>query len=144
MAETETAEEVSQKPEVRKELERTGDQKPAKKVKAATTDKFWFLTHGLLLIGCAVLYYFIGTKFLSLVQSEADLGRRFIRGFALVVIVLATAKAVRVYALGRIEDTVRRYTLRRIFLLVSGVLIVGSDVLFVFLNCYGAFMWLAH
>ena len=138
MAETETAEEVSQKPEVRKELERTGDQKPAKKVKAATTDKFWFLTHGILLIGCAVLYYFIGTKFLSLVQSEADLGRRFIRGFALVVIVLATAKAVRVYALGRIEDTVTRYTLRRILLLVSGVLIAVIVVSVIFVNWYGA------
>ena len=78
MPETETAEEVSQKPEVRKELERTGDQKPAKKVKAATSDKFWFLTHGLLFIGCAVFYYFIGTKFLSLVQSEVDLGRRYL------------------------------------------------------------------
>ena len=138
MAETETAEEVSQKPEVREELERTGDQKPAKKVKAATTDKFWFLTHGLLLIGCAVLYYFIDTKFLSLVQSEADLGRRFIRGFALVVIVLATAKAVRVYALGRIEDTVTRYTLRRILLLVAGLLIAVIVISIVFVNWYGA------
>ena len=134
----ETAEEVSKKPEVRKELERIGDQKPAKKVKAGTSDKFWFLTHGLLLIGCAVLYYFIGTKFLSLVQSEVDLGRRFIRGFALVVIVLVTAKAVRVYAIGRIEDTVTRYTLRRILLLVSGVLIAVIVVSVIFVNWYGA------
>jgi small-conductance mechanosensitive channel len=138
MPEAETAEEVSQKPEVRKELERTGDQKPVKKVKAATTDKFWFLTHGLLLIGCAVLYYFIGTKFLSVVQSEVDLGRRFLRGFALVVIILATAKAVRVYALGRIEDSVTRYTLRRILLLVSGVLIAVIVVSVIFVNWYGA------
>jgi hypothetical protein len=40
MPETETAEEISKKPEVRKELERTGEKEPAKKVKAATTDKF--------------------------------------------------------------------------------------------------------
>lgn len=116
MPETETAEELSKKPEVREELERTGDKKPAKKVKAATTDKFWFFTHALLLLGCAVLYYVIGTKLLPLIQSEVDLGRRFLRGFALVVIVLATAKAVRVYAIGRIEDTVTRFTLRRILL----------------------------
>jgi hypothetical protein len=38
MPETETAEELSKKPEVREELERTGDKKPTKKVKAATTD----------------------------------------------------------------------------------------------------------
>jgi small-conductance mechanosensitive channel len=138
MPETQTAEELSQKPEVRKELERTGDKTPAKKVKAATTDKFWFVTHGLLLVGCAVLYWIIGTTLLPLIQSEVDLGRRFLRGFALVVIVLATAKAVRVYAIGRIEDTVTRYTLRRILLLVAGLLITVIVVSVVFVNWYGA------
>ena len=138
MPETETAEEISKKPEVRKELERTGEKEPAKKVKAATTDKFWFVTHGLLLVGCAVLYYLIGTKLLPLIQSEVDLGRRFLRGFALVVIVLATAKAVRVYAIGRIEDTVTRFTLRRILLLVAGLLIAVIVISVVFVNWYGA------
>src|SRR5216117_2856804 len=138
MPETETAEEISKKPEVRKELERTGEKEPAKKVKAATTDKFWSVTHGLLLLGCAILYYLIGTKLLPLIQSEVDLGRRFLRGFALVVIVLATAKAVRVYAIGRIEDTVTRFTLRRILLLVASLLIAVIVVSVVFVNWYGA------
>src|SRR5437763_569986 len=138
MPETETAEEISKKPEVRKELERAGEKEPAKKVKAATTDKFWFVTHGLLLLGCAILYYLIGTKLLPLIQSEVDLGRRFLRGFALVVIVLATAKAVRVYAIGRIEDTVTRFTLRRILLLVAGLLIAVIVISVVFVNWYGA------
>src|SRR6266704_1932277 len=138
MHERETNEEISEKPEVRKELERAGKKDPAKKVKAATTDKFWFVTHGLLLLGCAILYYLIGTKLLPLIQSEVDLGRRFLRGFALVVIVLATAKAVRVYAIGRIEDTVTRFTLRRILLLVAGLLIAAIVVSVVFVNWYGA------
>src|SRR2546429_2413473 len=138
MPETETAEEISKKPEVRKELERAGEKEPAKKVKAATTDKFWFVTHGLLLLGCAILYYLIGTKLLPLIESEVDLGRRFLRGFALVVIVLATAKAVRVYAIGRIEDTVTRFTLRRILLLVAGLLIAVIVISVVFVNWYGA------
>src|SRR5438445_11603981 len=118
MPEAETDEEISNKPEVRKKLERAGEKEPAKKVKAATTDKFWFVTHGLLLLGCAVLYYLIGNKLLPLIQSEVDLGRRFLRGFGLVVIVRATAKAVRLYAIGRIEDTVTRYTLQGILFLV--------------------------
>src|SRR5881227_1026669 len=138
MPETETAEEISKKPEVRKELERAGEKEPAKKVKAATTDKFWFVTHGLLLLGCAILYYLIGTKLLPLIQSEVDLGRRFLRGFALVVIVLATAKAVRVYAVGRIEDTVTRFTLRRILLLVAGLLIAAITISMLFVNWYAA------
>lgn len=139
MPEAETAEEVEQKPEVKKELARaTGEKKPGEKVKARGTDKFWFVTHALLLIGCVVLYYFVGTKFLSLGRSEIDLARRFIRGFALIVVVLATAKAVRVYAIGRIEDTATRYTLRRILLLVAGVLITVIVVSVIFVNWYGA------
>src|SRR4029077_13187201 len=98
--------------------------------------KFWFVTHGLLLLGCAVLYYLIGTKLLPLIQSEVDLGRRFLRGFALVVIVLAAAKAVRVYAIGRIEDAVTRFTLRRILLLLATLLICVIAVSMVFVNWY--------
>ncbi|HXP34058.1 MAG TPA: mechanosensitive ion channel domain-containing protein, partial [Chthoniobacterales bacterium] len=138
MPETETAEEISKKPEVRKELERAGEKKAVKKVKAATTDKFWFVTHALLLLGCAVLYYVVGSRLIPLIQSEVDLGRRFLRGIALVVIVLATAKAVRVYAIGRIEDTVTRFTLRRILLLVAGLLIAVIVISVVFVNWYGA------
>src|SRR5207237_4356636 len=64
MPEVETAEEVEQKPEVKKELRRAGEKQPEKKVKAKATDKFWFVTHALLLLGCAALYYIIGSKFL--------------------------------------------------------------------------------
>src|SRR5204863_6068710 len=110
MPETETVEEISKKPEVREELERTGDGKPAKKVKAATTDKFWFVTHALLLLGCAVLYYLVGSKLIPLPQAQVELSHRLLRGFALVVIVFAIAKAVRVYAIGRIEDSATRFT----------------------------------
>src|SRR5207245_6585810 len=126
MPKTENAEEISKKPEVRKELERAGEKEPAKKVKAATTDKFWFVTHGLLLLGCAVLYYLVGTKLLPLIQSEVDLGRRFLRGFALVVIVLATAKAVRVYAIGLIEESGTRFRLLMILPIVAVQLMIVS------------------
>jgi hypothetical protein len=134
MPETETAEEISKKPEVRKELERTGEKEPGKKVKAAASDKFWFVTHGLLLLGCAVLYYIIGSKLLPLPQAQVELSHRFLRGFALVVIVLTLAKSVRVCAIGRIEDSATRFTLRRILLLVAGLLIVVVGVSVIFVN----------
>ena len=135
----ETKEELEQKPEVQKELARTtGEKKPGGKVKARGTDKFWFVTHGLLLIGCAVLYYLIGSQFIPLIQSQVDLSHRLIRGAVLIIIVLATAKAVRVYAIGRIDDTVTRYTLRRILLLIAGVLVTVIAISVVFVNWYGA------
>ena len=48
MATAETAEEISKKPEVRQALSQTsGPKAGTEKVKAATKDKFWFVTHAL-------------------------------------------------------------------------------------------------
>jgi len=134
----ETAEQLSKQPDVRKELERTGAKKPEEKVKAEPKDKFWFVTHGLLLIGCAVLYWLIGSKFIPLVESEVDLSHRFLRGVALVIVVLATAKSVKVYAIGRLEDAVTRFTLKRILYLVAGILIAAIAISVIFVNWYAA------
>src|SRR5437588_11979190 len=138
MPETETAEEISKKPEVRKELERAGEKPAEKKVKAATTDKFWFVTHALLLLGCAVLYYLIGSNLIPLPRAQVELSHRLLRGFALVVRGFVIAKSVRVYAIGRIEDSATRFTLRRILLLVAGLLIAVIVVSVVFVNWYPA------
>jgi small-conductance mechanosensitive channel len=133
----ETAEELSQQPDVRKELERTGG-KPKEKVKAPVRDKFWFVTHALLLIGCAVLYYLLESKRIPFPEKGIDLARRFLRGFALIVIILAIAKAVCVYAIGRIEDAATSYTLRRILNLLVAVLIAIVLISLVFVNWYAA------
>ena len=138
MPEIETAEQISRKPEVRKELERTSEKPPAQKVKAATTDKFWFVTHTLLLIGCAVLYYLIDLKLVPLSQTQVELSHRLLRGFAFVVLVFVIAKAVRIYAIGRIEDSATRFTLRRILLLVAGLLTAVIVISVVFVNWYPA------
>jgi small-conductance mechanosensitive channel len=138
MPATETTEQVEQLPEVKKELQRTGEKQPEKKVKAKATDKFWFVTHGLLLIGCAVLYYFVGSKFIPLSQVQVELANRLIRGTALIILVLATAKAVRVYAIGRVDDSATRFTLRRVLLLVVGAIVLVIGISIVFVNWYGA------
>jgi small-conductance mechanosensitive channel len=138
MPANETTEQVEQLPEVKKELQRTGEKQPEKKVKAKATDKFWFVTHGLLLIGCAVLYYFVGSKFIPLSQVEVELANRLIRGTALIILVLATAKAVRVYAIGRVDDSATRFTLRRVLLLVVGAIVLVIGISIVFVNWYGA------
>ena len=47
-------------------------------------------------------------------QNTVELARRFLRGAVLVVIVLAIAKAVSIYIIGRLDDAAARFTLRRI------------------------------
>src|SRR4051812_44761386 len=107
----ETAEELCQQPEVRQELARATGQKAETKVKAESIDRFWFVLHAILLTGSAVLYLLIGSKFIPLAHRDVDLSRRLIRGFALIVIILGSAKAVKVYAISRLEDAVTRFTL---------------------------------
>jgi len=134
----ETVEEISGKPEVREELARTAGEKPREKVKARGTDKFWFVTHALLLVGCAVLYFLLESKLIPLPQAHVDLARRILRGVTLIVIVLAMAKAVTVYALGRIEDASTRFTLKRVEHLIVALLFALIALSVLFVNWYTA------
>lgn len=134
----ETAEELCQKPEVREELARTTGRKVGDKVKAEARDKFWFVTHALLLIGFAVLYYLLGTKLIPMPRINVDLAQRFLRGATLIVLALAIAKSISVYALGRIEDAATRFTLKRIEHLVVALIISLIVISIVFVNWYAA------
>src|SRR3954463_513583 len=134
----ETAEELCQQPDVREELERTTGKKAGEKVKVEAKDKFWFVTHVLLLSGAAVFYYLLGSKFIPVADPYADLGRRAIRGFAMMVVALAVAKAVSVYAIGRIADTSTRFTLKRILHLIITLAIAVIAISMVFVNWYAA------
>ena len=119
----ETAEELSQQPEVRKELARATGRKAEAKVKTGDEGQILVCHARALLLGCAVLYFLVGSKLIPLSQAASRSGPSFIRGSALIVVVLAIAKAIRVYAIGRIEDAVTRFTLQRIRHLVVGMLI---------------------
>src|SRR5437899_9113507 len=139
MATAETAEEISKKPEVRQALSQTsGPKTETEKVKAAPKDKFWFVTHTLLIVGCAVLYYLVGSKLIPVPQNTVDLSRRFLRGAVLIVIVLAVAKAISIYAIGRLDDAATRFTLRRIEHLLVVLVIVVIVIGVIFVNWYTA------
>ncbi len=134
----ETAEEISEKPEVRKELQRATGEKARQKVKARGRDKFWFVTHALTLAGCLVLYLLLGTRLIPLLQPTVDVARRVLRGAMLIVLVLGLARAVSVYALGSIEDASTRFTLQRVLHLVVAVLIALIAASIIFVNWYAA------
>jgi small-conductance mechanosensitive channel len=135
----ETAQQISEKPDVRKELARTaGEKRPGEKVKAGRRDKFWFATHALLLIGFGALYFLLASNLIKLSPAELDFTHRILRGAMVIVIVLAIAKAISVYALGRIEDAAIRFTLRRVEHLLVGLVIVLIAVSIVFVNWYAA------
>ncbi|MEP6685734.1 MAG: mechanosensitive ion channel family protein [Verrucomicrobiota bacterium] len=131
----ETAEEISKQPDVREALAETTGKKV---VKAQAKDKFWFLTHILLLIGCGILYYLVGSRFLPLPPTYIDLLRRIVRGAVLIILLLAIAQAVSVYGIGRVVDSATRYTLKRIARLIVGLLIALIAISVLFVNWYTA------
>jgi small-conductance mechanosensitive channel len=131
----ETLTELRQKDDVREALAQTGG-KP--KIKAQATDKFWFITHALVLLGCAAVYLLLGLKWIPLPQMHLDLLQRATRATVFIVVVLAIAKAVSVYAIGRISDASTTFTLRRILHLVVGILIVLIGLSIFFANWYTA------
>ena len=134
----ETPAEISEKPEVKQELARATGQRAEEKVKAESKHHFLFFPHVLLLLAFAIVYYLVGTKIIPLLQAEVDLTRRALRGAAFIIVVLATSKAVRVYAIGKIEDAVTRFTLQRIQNLVVGILIAVITISVIFVNWYAA------
>ncbi|HKP02376.1 MAG TPA: mechanosensitive ion channel family protein [Chthoniobacterales bacterium] len=135
MAEPETLTQVKQKPEVREALAQTGG-KPV--IKAQARDKFWFTTHALVLLGCAAIWLLLGWKWIPLPQPHLDLIARAVRATVFIVIVLAIAKAVSVYAIGRVEDASTTFTLRRILHLIVGIVIVFIGLSIFFANWYTA------
>ena len=134
----ETAEEISRKPEIRKELQRTTGEKRSETIKARGRDKLWFIIHAFVLAGCIAAYFLIGTKVIPLPPSTVDVVWRILRGTALIVIVLTIARAVSIYGLGRIEDPSTRFTLQRILHLVVALAITVIGISIIFVNWYAA------
>ena len=130
----ETEEQISKQPEVREAL----DQTRGKKVKAQAKDKFWFVTHALLLAGCGVLYYLLASHFVPLPLPHLEMLLRLVRGSVMVIVLLALAKAVSVYAIGRVSDASTRFTLKRIVRLIVALLVALIALSVFFVNWYTA------
>jgi small-conductance mechanosensitive channel len=134
----ETAEEISRKPEIRKELQRATGERRSEGVKARGRDKLWFIVQALVLVGCTAVYFLIGAKVIPLPPSTVGVVWRILRGTALIVIVLTIARAVSIYGLGRIEDPSTRFTLQRILHLVVALAITVIGISIIFVNWYAA------
>jgi small-conductance mechanosensitive channel len=132
---TETAEELCQDKDVQEALDQTTGRKT---IAPEKSDRFWFATHVLLLIGCAVLYYLAGSDFVPLTEGQVALGQRLLRGAAIIIILLAISSAISLYAISRVSDSSTRFTLKRIKRLVVFLLILLIAVSVLFVNWYTA------
>lgn len=134
----ETAEEISRKPEIRKELQRATGEKRTDKVETGGRDRFWFVIYVIVLVACAVVHWLISSRIIPVPEATLGILERILRGTALIMIVLGVARVISVYGLGRIEDATVRFTLQRIEHLVVALGIAAIVVSIIFVNWYGA------
>ena len=134
----ETSEELRKRPEIRKELERARGEARPEKVETHGRDKFWFVIYGVVLIVCAAGYVLIGAKLIPLWDGGINIAHRILRGIALITVVLAVARAISFYGIGRIEDVSTRFTLQRVQRLAVTLAVAIIVVSIVFVNWYTA------
>lgn len=120
--------------EVKQALEQTPGSKEQAVPKAETKDKLWFGSYALLLIGLGVLYYLFTLRFFGLPETLVARLLGYTRGAIFVVVVLTISKAVQVYLIGRIHDTVNQYNLKRILRLIIGLVILFIAITSLFAN----------
>jgi small-conductance mechanosensitive channel len=135
---TETTEELRKRPEIRKELERARGEARPEKVETHGRDKFWFVIYAVVLIVCAVGYFLIGAKLIPLWDGGINIAHRILRGIALITVVLAVARAISFYGIGRIEDVSTRFTLQRVQRLAVALAVAIIVVSIIFVNWYAA------
>jgi small-conductance mechanosensitive channel len=134
----ETPEELRKRPEIRKELERARGEKRPEKVETHGRDRLWFVIYVVVLAVCAVGYFLIGAKLISLPDTAISIAQRILRGVALITVVLTVARAISFFAIGRIEDASTRFTLQRVERLAVALAVAVIVISIIFVNWYTA------
>jgi len=129
-------EQVKEREDVKQALKQTTATAPQDQPKAKTKDKLWLGTHVIVLVGLAVFYYLLQFKVFGFAARFVPYIQKLDKAAMAVVLLLAIAKVVDVYLIGRLDSAVSRYTLRRVAKLVLALLIVLAFVSLVFSTWY--------
>src|SRR2546421_1967213 len=132
------AEQLKGQPDVQRALKQTATHKEPTKPVVETKEKVHLVTYLLFLAGLSGIYYLLRLHLFDFAAKYAPLLQRLTTGAMLIVLVLGLAKAVEVYLIGRIEQAVSRYNLKRIFRLLVGLILTFIAVSILFANWYTA------
>jgi small-conductance mechanosensitive channel len=129
-------EKIEQDPEVRRELNRTMGR--IKEIVTPTGDKLVIGTHAILLIILGAFYFLLDLRFFGFATRYVPAIQKLTLAGMSVVLVLAILKLIEVYFIGRVENPVSKYTLKRVFRLVAWLLMGLVAVTIIFQNWYTA------
>src|SRR3989441_5953176 len=121
-------EQVKKQEDVKRALKQASTVKPEEAPKAETKDKLWLGTHAIVLISLVVLYYVLQFKVFGFAARFIPFIQKLDKSAIAIVLLLAVAKVVDVYLIGRIDSPVSRYNLRRVAKLVLGLFLVIAVV----------------
>ncbi|HJU55808.1 MAG TPA: mechanosensitive ion channel family protein [Pyrinomonadaceae bacterium] len=130
------AERLKERKEVRQALQQTATEKAEVKPVVETRGKLWLLTYTLLLLAFGSIYYLLRLGTFDFAGKYVALSQRLTLGAMAIVLVLGVAKAIDLYVLGRLDDAVTRYNLRRILRLVVALVLVLIVISIIFANWY--------
>ena len=132
------AEQLKQQEDIKTALKQAGAQEEDARPVAETSDKVWFGGYLFLLIGFGALHYLVALSFFHFSAGAIGLLQKAARIVMLVVLILGVAKASEVYLIGRIDNAVSRYNLKRIQRLVVTLALAFLTISLLFANWYTA------
>lgn len=129
-------EQIKQQRDVKRALKQTGAKEEEKPVE--TKHKLVISTYVILIIALGALYYLFGRRFFGFAARWIPYLQRYTRGAIFVVLVLIVAQLISGYLIGRMDDPVSQYNLRRVLRLFVSLVIAFIIVSVVFVNWYTA------
>ena len=134
-------EQVKQQEEVKRALKQTSTVKPEKSPAAETKDKLLLGTHVIILMALAGVRVVLQFSFFGFAVKHPryiDLLQKLDLSVMAIVLLLAIAKIVEVYLIGRLDNPVSRYNLRRVARLALVLVLAFVVVSILFQNWYTA------
>jgi small-conductance mechanosensitive channel len=131
-------EQVKQQEDVKRALKQTSTIKPEEPPKAETKDKLLLGTHVIVLLALAAFHFVLQFKFFGFAARFIPYIIKLNQSVMAVVLLLAIAKIIDVYLIGRLDSPVARYNLRRVAKLVLVLLLAFVVVSILFQNWYTA------
>jgi small-conductance mechanosensitive channel len=130
-------EEVKQDADVQRALKQAAPAEKSEGPVARVRDKFLIGTHLFLLVVLAVLHWLLRYRFPGFVQNY-PLVLKLILALVVVVVCLMILRLLDVYFMGRVQDVVYQYNLKRVSRLVLWVVIAFFVLTILFQNWYTA------
>jgi small-conductance mechanosensitive channel len=132
------AEQLKKQAEIRSALKQATAHAEPDTPRAKTTDKVWFGGYLLLLIALATIHYLVSLAFFRISPNGIQILQRLTWGGMLLVLILGIAKASEIYLIGRIDDAVSRFNLKRIQRLIVALALAFIVLSLLFANWYTA------